>query len=192
MQTLSLFSAMSLFTKKPDPTLKASPVSEIGITPFPVPRLQHDTVSFSPKIRSGGRLTDTAKGIIRLAAAPYLEQGASVAGIKEQLQSELALEPYSRRPLHAGLLLQEVDNKSRPPQDPPALTNALEELQTVLFKHYPFLEERGLLEEKVLLEERGQNPLTYFDESLLPRVVFFPKGVSGEVRSCLHSAGFVV
>ena len=110
-----------------------------------------------------------------------------MAGIKEQLQSELALEPYSRRPLHAGLLLQEVDNKSLSPQDPPALTKALEELQTVLFKHYPFLEERGLLEEKVLLEERGQNPLTYFDESLLPRVVFFTKGVSGEVSEAANN-----
>jgi len=92
MQTLSLFSSTPLFTNKQAPTFKASSVSEAGITPLPAPRLQHDTVSFAPKIRSG-ELSHTARGIINSVVQPYQSLPEfsldDKKGLKQLLRSEL-------------------------------------------------------------------------------------------------------
>ena len=101
MQTLSLFSSMSLFTNKQAPTFKASAVSE-GVSTFTAPsRLQQDTVSFSatPKIRSGAtadrQLSDEEVALIGSVISPYQSRlsepnaPSSVAFLKKALKKEL-------------------------------------------------------------------------------------------------------
>ncbi len=113
MQTLSLFSSMSLFTNKQAPTFKASAVSE-GVSTFTAPsRLLQDTVSFAatPKIRSGaavapppvGELSPQQRSLITEVFKPYLrlstyQNNNSNDSLQKALKREIGSPSYHLSP----------------------------------------------------------------------------------------------
>jgi hypothetical protein len=123
MQTLSLFPT-PLFTNKQSSTFKASAVSEAGIAPLLAPRLQQDTVSFAPKIRSGvvtsapalseGELSAEQRQLLLDVFKPYMAVTTYYTGPsfsssfwKRELKKELAPSgDFSSQQLRAPSLLK--------------------------------------------------------------------------------------